>query len=655
VASYGGVELPPGIVERLAMHFLEGSPERFKPTIIEIDGINRLGHNAEEIFRSLGVRLLSITPEIVGGKLTGLLCLASTSDGARFPVERLPLLLTLTHQMGVALENARLYRELLSSQKRYKNLADNIKDIMFALDGHLVITYVNNAITAAMGYASEELVGTNIGALVTGNPLNAPGIEAMRRIIAGGDDGPLLIMECARKDGGTEMVEVMITPVRDGDAHTMFQGIARVITQKLRWEQDMKRRNEEQNMLLSLSTVLAASPQLGTLGDGVSMQRLPASDPRTSLMMVLDEAARLTAEFLHVEIVSVHTVDRESGGLTRLMRYSAPGVDRFTSPGHFDLISWDPDLKDFMGQTRPIAISDLDQRPSNFPMAESLRAGGMRSFIIAPLVHAGLPVGTLSAATVTATREFNESDMNLLVSIASHVALAVLNAQYLEEVTRQKADLELLSNQLITGQEEDRRRIARELHDEAGQSLYALRLSLDMLKGGLKQVGSQGLADMVDEQLKVVSQTIDNIRRITYDLRPALLDDLGLIPALRWYVDNYGKRTGLEVELELVECDFKLEGSAEVNIYRIIQEALTNVYRHAHATRVSVRMVAGAGLLKIEIQDDGRGFSAASKAAGGGGVGLIGIKERITSLGGSLLVYSLQGRGTTLGIEIPLH
>jgi signal transduction histidine kinase len=293
-------------------------------------------------------------------------------------------------------------------------------------------------------------------------------------------------------------------------------------------------------------------------------------------------------------------------------------------------------------------ISSLDALPSDYPYREHLDGLGVQSFLSVPLIWSGKPVGILSSYS-TSSREYSESDINLFKTIAAQMALTIKNAQYLDEVEQGRIDMERLSKVMISAQEEERRRIARELHDEAGQSLYALRLGLEVLRN-MTGDSHAGAAALAGEQLKNVTQTIENIRRITYDLRPTLLDDLGLIPAVRWYADGFEKRSGIKVQLDMSMPADRMDPAFEVNIYRIVQEALNNAHKHAGASAINIRLRETDGVVRMEVSDNGRGFTA-RETGEGKGVGLLGMRERVSLMGGTLFVYSIKDLGTTISVE----
>ena len=196
------------------------------------------------------------------------------------------------------------------------------------------------------------------------------------------------------------------------------------------------------------------------------------------------------------------------------------------------------------------------------------------------------------------------------------------------------------------------KRIAHALHDEAGQLLVAVHLALADVSRDLpvplrERVGHVNvLLDQVDEQL----------RRLSHELRPTILDDLGLVPAIEFLAEGISKRANQTISVHASLND-RLPTSIEIGLYRVVQEALTNAAKHSRASNVHIQMDRPVGLVRCSVRDDGAGFDVAAVLAsrGGGGLGLLGMQERLNALGGSLEIQSLPGRGTTLLIKIPLE
>ncbi|MBI5526717.1 MAG: PAS domain S-box protein [Deltaproteobacteria bacterium] len=656
-AAQGAPPLDPSALAAMGRFFLRETTDRFKPAIIESGRGLHLSSTEADLMAALGARLLVMTPMIVGGALRGMMCLAAAEGARSFTQDRVSLLQTLTHQLGVALENARLFLEAENNRQRFWLLAENMKDVVFILDRNLQIIYVNEAVRENVGYDKKDLIGHNATEFVTEGPVNDAAIEQFIALVSGADIPPLAY-DLARPGGTHATLEVSLSKMSDRGELIGFQGVVRNITQKLTWEREMRRHADQQTMLLKLSRILTASPDLGKVPGGNDPGLWPSSTPSQAsdrgLTRTLRDSVELICGFLGVESVAIYTYDEERHEFVHAASHIMPAARDAT---HLEPPAWFPAPQGTVGllaNQGPIVFADVPGADPGFPATPHMQRLGMRSNIITPIVYGDRLLGFLGAATHTFRRDFSTSETNLLSAVTGQLSIALMNARHFDELARHRSDLERLSNRLFTAQEEERRRIARELHDEAGQSLYALKLSLELMKEKSSPTASEGAA-MLEDQIRVVSQAIENIRRITYDLRPTLLDDLGLIPAIRWYIDGFEKRTAIKVDLAVNMPEHKLDSLLEVNVYRILQEALTNVRRHAAAGNVSVRLFAQNRCLRLEIQDDGHGFSAAERATASGGVGLIGMKERIVSLGGSLLIDSLRGRGTNLSVEIPLR
>lgn len=223
---------------------------------------------------------------------------------------------------------------------------------------------------------------------------------------------------------------------------------------------------------------------------------------------------------------------------------------------------------------------------------------------------------------------------------------------FITDITAQQQaerQLQNLSRQLMAAQENERRHLARELHDEMGQLLTGLKLKLGSL-GSSPSESPAVLASVSD----LIDELIAKLRNLAFSLRPSMLDDLGLLPALQWHFKQYTEQTGVRVDFHHQRMEGRFAPDVETAAYRILQEALTNVARHAGVTEVAVRLYTDAEKLHIDIRDDGCGFDAQSNATWQWSFGLSGMRERAALLNGRLIVDSEPGHGTSIIAEIPL-
>jgi signal transduction histidine kinase len=228
------------------------------------------------------------------------------------------------------------------------------------------------------------------------------------------------------------------------------------------------------------------------------------------------------------------------------------------------------------------------------------------------------------------------ADVLFLFAIGLSFLFIVLGGER-ERLAARSAELEQLTRLMLRVQEDERRRIARELHDEAGQVLTAVKIELEL--DGRTEAGA------------LVGRALNQVRDLSNLLRPAALDDLGLLDSLRALVDDFSARTRIQVALDLDGASRRLPPDVEVVIYRVVQEALTNVARHARATDVDVRLTTDAREARIVVEDNGRGIAPDASPH----VGWLGMRERVTALGGQLAIGAATGQGVRLDAHIPLQ
>jgi two-component system, NarL family, sensor histidine kinase DevS len=263
-----------------------------------------------------------------------------------------------------------------------------------------------------------------------------------------------------------------------------------------------------------------------------------------------------------------------------------------------------------------------------------------RTGLYVPMLLRDRPIGIIAAHDKDAADpRFSDEDLRLAEAFAARAAVAVdLSERMARDALRR----------VVRAQELERRRLARELHDETGQALASILLGLK----GLEDVSNQGeLAESTARLRELVVTTLQDVRRLAVELRPAALDDFGLVPALERLVETYRDQTGVEVDLEPRLGGDRLPSDVETTLYRITQEALTNVVKHAQASHVSIVLTRRDSSVSAVIEDDGRGFAEDGST---NGLGLLGMRERITLVDGRLSVESSPGTGTTLSIEVPL-
>ena len=265
---------------------------------------------------------------------------------------------------------------------------------------------------------------------------------------------------------------------------------------------------------------------------------------------------------------------------------------------------------------------------------------GIETALFVPLVVRDRAIGVVVAHDKTGPDpRFSDDDLRLAETFSARAATAV---DLSERVSRDAL------RRVVEAQELERMRLARELHDETGQALTSVLLGLRSVEAATSPEELTAALAHVREQ---VVRTTRDVRRLAVELRPSALDDFGLVTALERLLTGFAEESGLIADLESRLGDGRLPGAVETTLYRIVQEALTNVAKHAEAKRVSIVLTRRADGISTVIEDDGRGFDP---KAGGGGLGLVGMHERVALVGGRMTIESRKGAGTTIHVEVPL-
>jgi signal transduction histidine kinase len=245
--------------------------------------------------------------------------------------------------------------------------------------------------------------------------------------------------------------------------------------------------------------------------------------------------------------------------------------------------------------------------------------------------------------------DFTADEIEFLTLLANQAAAAIHNAQLHEEILAGRRRLMELSRNLLQAQENERRHVAAEIHDEIGQTLTALKLSLEMIPNLPPHRAKARLADSLD----LVTATIAQVRALLQNLRPPMLDQLGLLPTLEWHFKRYTAQTQVRVKFTRNGSEPRFAPEIEIAAFRIVQEALNNVARHAGVKQASVSLLYDGRMLGLEIKDRGKGFKAEAVLSRGVGNGLSGMIERAAALGGRCALRSAPGKGTLLRVDLP--
>jgi len=304
---------------------------------------------------------------------------------------------------------------------------------------------------------------------------------------------------------------------------------------------------------------------------------------------------------------------------------------------------------------RPLIVEDVRHDPRL--SRHLLNRDNPRAALVVPLQSDGRVIGTVWAASKQPDVRFTEQEQDWLVAVGAQLALAIENARLYEELQQREMERSRLLAHVINAQEEERKRVARELHDDINQALTLLTLDVDRLSDTLADNPQEMRAAL--RRLKMdVGHIINDVQRIILDLRPGPLDDLGLVPALKWYASSRLEAAGIKLHLEVTGPQECLSDDQEIALFRVVQEALNNIVQHAQAENVHLTIHFLSSKVVVRIEDDGIGFNVNESFGRVGerrGLGLLGMKERLSLIGGQLEVRSALHKGTQLRLYIPLN
>jgi signal transduction histidine kinase len=362
----------------------------------------------------------------------------------------------------------------------------------------------------------------------------------------------------------------------------------------------------------------------------------------------LDESLRLVSDVLHVTHGWI--ILREAGRGDAAGHWTigaATGFPDWTRHGLYHM--------DFPIDTclclRPMDKEALVKSMADLPCVRFSEEAGRPAgrHVTIPLGSDGQVQGIMSLV-IPSHRFFAPADVEMLTAMGEQIGLALDRARLYDELRAKEEARGRLLAQLITAQEDERRRIARELHDETGQALTALVVNLDFLvrhpvDEALLHQRLAGVRDMAEA-------TLAEVRRVIHEMRPSVLDDLGLEAAIRWLVKRY-EPSGVKICLELKGLEQRLPGHIEITAFRLVQEAATNTVKHAAAGHLQIRVMRKGQWLTVEVADDGQGIDPA-RLKQPTGMGLVGLKERVALAGGTLSVESTPGAGTRVTAHLPI-
>jgi len=559
-----------------------------------------------------------------------------TKDGCEFPVELSASVIkdSYSNPTGFVViarditERVRAGEALRESEERYRSLFEDIPVGLYRTTPVGQILDANPALVEMLGYPDRDsLLEVNAADVY----VNAEDRRRWQALMEGEGVVQGFQAQLRRHDGTIIWGRDSARAILDGEGRVLYyEGAVKDITEPKMAEEALRQRADDLAALYEISQVF-----LGHLDTEV----------------IIEGVCRLAVDRFGLKMAWVGLVVEGSFDVRPAFAY---GFEE----GYLDSIrvTWD-DSPTGRGPTgtairsgQATVMNHIESDPTYAPWRGAAEARGYRSSVALPLCHGEQVLGALNVYSAEPAY-FTDERVQVLQSFANQAAVAIQRAQLFEQVRAGREWLQKLSRQLLEVQEAERRHIARELHDEVGQALTGLKLLLDM---GTRLPADEVSASLGEAQA-MVNELMALVRDLSLDLRPAMLDDLGLLPALLWHFDRYTAQTNVRVTFKHTGLERRrFAPEVETAAYRIVQEALTNVARHAGVGEVTVRLWADQDMLGVQIEDWGTGFNPEAALAAGDTTGLAGMRERAMLLGGQLTVESAPGAGTHVTAEFPL-
>jgi GAF domain-containing protein len=664
-----------------------------RPVLIQ-DAIGR-----EHLFRQIEsptyqVRSLLVVPLRLAGSLIGVIE-ALHSQPAAFDVTEQQLLEAAANWTAIALGNARQHERLRSALEAQAGLGEQNDRLYRALSvekrrlellyelSQKVATTLNAQDVAAnaLDLVLRE-IGSSRGEVFLVNPerdgLEVIGLsgyqpeEALRLLYA--QDEPIYDQGLAGAVKASR--QVMIVPDVTQDPHwrpwpgaqvergsavgvPLMVGEYIVGVMTLFSQTGAFFNGEHQAMLRAISTPVALALQNARLFDAERHAHQIADTLRAANLdlagtlavdAILEHLLDHLGELVPYDSASVMILEGRSRLVLRAMR----GYERWSEKGVEKGMAFEAgetsNLREIVASQKGLIIPDTRAYPGWLDLALS---GYVRSWMGVPLIARNKVIG-LFALDKAEPGFFTEAHLRLVEALAAQAAVAIQNARLFEELSTGRALQRRLAQQLVSAQEEERQRVSRELHDEAGQALTALKISLTLIQNDLPQEQTN-TREQVQEAIGLASETMEQIRLIAHALRPPALDTVGLNATLEGFCRDFAARTRLTIEYQGRALP-NVPPAITISCYRFLQEALTNVAKHSGADRVEVELSYDGDTLALRVEDNGKGIELSDRVTDTGvprGIGLLGMWERFELLGGRLDIESAPGRGTRLVARVP--
>jgi PAS domain S-box-containing protein len=515
--------------------------------------------------------------------------------------------------------------DLRTSESKYRRIFEGSQDMIFITTKDGVFKEVNQAGVELLGYDSkEELLALSSVEEIYQNPMHRKVYQKeMER------HGFVKDFEARfkKKDGSLIHCLVSGTAVRNGGGEIVgYEGIIKDVTARMDAVRDLHKRHRELSLLNSVALAMNMTQNL----DDVL---------RTALENVLD--------VLCLSSGGIYLIDHERSSFSLRVRQGLPDMD---APSPASIRFHDEALMKAL-LDKELALTPEPTFPP-FKIAFDDKGPTEASHLTCFLITAKEKASGFIALDL-GQKSLTENDLHLLGSLGNFLGGAVENNRLLQTIQKHREELKRLTAQLFQSQENERKRIARELHDEAGQALTGINFSLETIEKNLPEESDQ-IKGLVQDIKKQLNRTYQEMRRISHRLHPALLTDLGLEPALDAYLSRISKHSGLDIRFRMVGFEQRIDPDLETLLYRLSQEALTNTLKHAQAKTFHLSIIKSYPNIIFVAEDDGAGFDASRTDQRKDTLGLLSMRERAAMAGGKFTIRTAPGAGVRIRIEISI-
>lgn len=524
-------------------------------------------------------------------------------------------------------ELKRLQKKIVQREKKYRRIFEGSHDMIYTstLNGSLLD--VNPAGVEMLGYSNKaQLLSLDGAKRLYHNPRDRQ--EFLKRI---NREGWAKDFEVQFKKRDNTPIDVLISSRRYENSETgeiEYEGIIKDITERKRNEKLIKLRNRELSVLNSIAVALNHN-----------------LDTTHLLTITLKKAIKV----LKLERGGLFLIDRDSCRIKLKARFNLPEVGTEATD---EIVFKDRMLEKHLIQKKASLIPEA----AFPPFQVRYRASGHQTDLWLTcylITFHGQSIGFFGLK-IPPDRMLSQHENHFIGSLGNFLGGAIENIRMVALIRKHRHELRALTEKLFQSQEDERRRIARELHDEAGQSLTAVKLGLDRLEERYGSDNSE-LRSEIKGIRQMITRTASEIRRLSYNLHPTLLVDLGLEPALTLYFKEIEKHAGIEIEFNMVGFEQRLDRDMETVFYRFSQEALTNTLKHSGAEQFKLAIIKSYPQIIFIAEDDGAGFDPQIIGGDKACLGLLGMRERVLLLGGEFDLRSRIRKGVRIRIKIPVR